>query len=85
MWGHHPAFGPPFLDASCRIDVPPCRATTERAEPWPDSGLRYAESFDWPAAPLKGGGTRDLSPVPDADCGSPTGSASRASRRAGTA
>ena len=26
MWGHHPAFGPPFLDDSCRIDVPPCHA-----------------------------------------------------------
>lgn len=69
MWGHHPAFGPPFLDGSCRIDVPPCRATTERAEPWPDSGLRYAECFDWPAAPLKTGGTRDLSLVTDATSG----------------
>jgi hypothetical protein len=64
MWGHHPAFGPPFLDDSCRIDVPPCRATTERAEPWPDSDIVYAETFDWPAAPLSAGGTRDLSIVP---------------------
>ena len=64
MWGHHPAFGPPFLDGSCRIDVPPCRATTERAEPWPDSDIVYAETFDWPAAPLIQGGTRDLSIVP---------------------
>lgn len=21
MWGHHPAFGPPFLDETCRVDV----------------------------------------------------------------
>ena len=67
MWGHHPAFGAPFLDESCRIDVPPCRATTERAEPWPDSDLVYAETFDWPSAPLKSGGTRDLSVVPARD------------------
>ena len=65
MWGHHPAFGPPFLDDSCRIDVPPCRASTERAEPWPDSQVASAQPFDWPAAPLVGGGVRDLSVVPD--------------------
>ncbi len=67
MWGHHPAFGPPFLDDSCRIDVPPCRATTERAEPWPDSELRYAVTFDWPSAPRKDGGVRDLSRIPGPD------------------
>jgi galactose mutarotase-like enzyme len=24
MWGHHPAFGPPFLEAGCLIELPPC-------------------------------------------------------------
>jgi hypothetical protein len=67
MWGHHPAFGPPFLDDSCRIDLPPCRATTERAEPWPDSRLEWDAPFDWPNAPLKAGGTRDLSVIPAAE------------------
>ena len=23
-WGHHPAFGPPFLEAGCLIEMPPC-------------------------------------------------------------
>lgn len=23
-WGHHPAFGPPFLEAGCRIEMPAC-------------------------------------------------------------
>lgn len=64
MWGHHPAFGPPFLDASCRIDLPPCVATTDRAEPWPDSQLEYAREFPWPVAPRKDGGVRDLSVIP---------------------
>jgi hypothetical protein len=65
MWGHHPAFGPPFLDDSCRIDVPPCLASTERAERWPGSDLVWAQPFEWPAAPLVAGGVRDLSVVPD--------------------
>jgi hypothetical protein len=64
MWGHHPAFGPPFLDDSCRIDVPACYATTERAERWPDSRIAWAQPFEWPGAPLVDGGTRDLSVVP---------------------
>jgi hypothetical protein len=65
MWGHHPAFGPPFLDDSCRIDLPPCIATTDRAEPWPDSHLAYGVEFPWPMAPRKDGTLRDLSVVPD--------------------
>jgi hypothetical protein len=64
MWGHHPAFGPPFLDASCRIDLPPCTGTTDRAEPWPDSELAYGIPFVWPLAPRRDGGDRDLSAVP---------------------
>lgn len=65
MWGHHPAFGPPFLDDSCRIDLPPCIATTDRADPWPDSLLSYGIEFQWPMAPRKDGTLRDLSVVLD--------------------
>ncbi len=25
MWGHHPAFGAPFLSGDCRIELPACR------------------------------------------------------------
>lgn len=25
MWGHHPAFGSPFLSGDCRIELPKCR------------------------------------------------------------
>ena len=64
MWGHHPAVGPPFLDDSCRIDLPPCLGTTDRSEPWPGSELAYQVEFDWPLAPRRDGGTRDLSVVP---------------------
>ncbi|WP_319415325.1 DUF4432 family protein [Marispirochaeta aestuarii] len=67
MWGQHPAFGPPFVDDSCHIDFPPCRCTTERSEPWPESKIHYAVEFDWPNAPLRDGGFRDLSVIPAPD------------------
>jgi hypothetical protein len=63
MWGHHPAFGPPFLDSSCRIDVPACRASTDRLEPWPGGYVEFDAHFDWPMAPLRAGGVRDISAV----------------------
>lgn len=63
MWGHHPAFGPPFVDETCRIDLPPCRGTTDRSEPWVGSELTFQAEFDWPIAPRLDGGTRDLSVI----------------------
>ena len=39
MWGHHPAFGPPFLDETCVIDLPGASVqTTNPAE----TGLPFA-------------------------------------------
>jgi hypothetical protein len=67
MWGHHPAFGPPFVDDSCRIDLPACRGTTERSGPWPGSELEFAVPFEWPMAPRRDGGWRDLSIIPGPD------------------
>jgi len=69
MWGHHPALGPPFLDPSCRIDLPPCRATTRRAGPMPTSEIAFGADFEWPNAPLAAGGTRDLRIVPASTSG----------------
>jgi galactose mutarotase-like enzyme len=39
MWGHHPAFGEPFLEQGCRIDLPPCRAEV------PDYGSAMRRHF----------------------------------------
>ena len=69
MWGHHPAFGAPFLDETCRVDVPACRATTRRAGPMPTSELKFEADFDWPDAPLAAGGVRDLRQVPPPSSG----------------
>jgi galactose mutarotase-like enzyme len=39
MWGHHPAFGPPFLDEGCIVDAP-ARGVQVGGElhPWPVDG-----------------------------------------------
>jgi len=60
MWGHHPAFGAPFLKAGCRIDTdattvltsthhhdPAGRLAPDRRTPWP-----YAEGVDGEAIDL---------------------------------
>ncbi len=31
MWGHHPAFGPPFLDQTCILEAPAARVQVEGA------------------------------------------------------
>ncbi len=67
MWGHHPAFGAPFLGADCRIDLPPCRGTTRRSDPMPGAHLAFGADFDWPMAPLADGGELDLRVVPGPD------------------
>ena len=69
MWGHHPAFGAPFLGPSCRIDLPPCRATTRRASPMDSSRFAFAADFDWPYAPLQAGGAVDMRVVPPPELG----------------
>ncbi len=36
MWGHHPAFGPPFLDRNCVIDAPAGKVRVgDELHPWP--------------------------------------------------
>lgn len=39
-WGHHPVFGPPFLEAGCTIEMPSC--AIEQAGPGGDSPHRFA-------------------------------------------
>lgn len=68
MWGHHPAFGHPFLDSSCRIDVPatkvevhsPLTSGTNRLEPG-------AIFYRFPLIKDKDGNDFDLSAVPPQD------------------
>jgi galactose mutarotase-like enzyme len=70
VWGHHCVVGPPFLEAGCRIDV--ARATIVTLERiWEDTArLEPGRRSAWPDAPLRSGGTVDLSQVPGPEAGS---------------
>ncbi|MFO1539246.1 MAG: aldose 1-epimerase [Chloroflexota bacterium] len=67
MWGHHPAFGAPFIDETCRIDLPPATGATKPGPAAPDSVLAPGAEFAWPHAPRADGGTIDLRAVPGPD------------------
>jgi galactose mutarotase-like enzyme len=65
MWGHHPAFGPVFLDDSCKIDVAGnVKIVTDAS----DSGiLKEKSEFNWPVAVDKQGKNVDISTVKHPD------------------
>jgi uncharacterized protein DUF4432 len=66
MWGHHPAYGAPFLSGDCRIDT---NAKTLIADPNTDTArtvLDRGGRFDWPMGVLNGVQT-DMSVVPGED------------------
>jgi hypothetical protein len=63
VWGHHPAYGWPFLDETCVVDLPHCKMKI--AAPL-DSTSRLAPHQDaiWPKARLTKSGEVDLSQIP---------------------
>jgi len=65
MWSHHPAFGAPFLDASCVIDIG-CR-TVITDDDAPGTFLNPGARFTWPLATDARGEQVDLSVVPGPD------------------
>jgi len=68
MWGHHPAFGAPFLHAGVRLFVPAAKAQAHTPQFLPSSLLTPGLEFDWPNAPAAGGSI-DLSIVKGPDAG----------------
>ena len=57
MWGQHPAFGPPFLEGGCTIDLPGGRVDCTRLTPV----SRFAAgTYTWPFAAGKDGQSIDL-------------------------
>lgn len=43
MWGHHPAFGEPFLDQSCILDVPASGVEVHSGDLHPGNRLQPGE------------------------------------------
>lgn len=66
MWGHHPAFGAPFLRAGVRLIIPAARGEAHAPRWAADSILEPGSSFDWPLA-TSAEGSLDLSRVPGED------------------
>jgi len=68
MWGHHPAFGPLFLDESCQIEVPAgCSARTTNHDLGRYGVLPGDTEFEWPYIEGTDGRKWDLSRVPPPD------------------
>jgi hypothetical protein len=63
-WGHHPAFGWPFVDESCRVDLPSCRIHTSAEFTPTTSRLAPDQTTNWPNAEGIDGSQVDLSRIP---------------------
>ncbi len=70
IWGHHPAFGSPFLDNSCRILLPECTVITNPDYTAPSSRLEKNQQAPWPMVQARAGGMIDLSRIPGPEAGS---------------
>jgi hypothetical protein len=66
-WGHHIAFGPPFLRPGCRIRLPDGLSAMPHPDATAPGGRRVAniEPFTWPEGPGSDGGVVDFSRVPE--------------------
>lgn len=67
MWGHHIAFGRPFLKEGCRIRLPEGTIIIPHAEPINPEGrrVRSGENYTWPLAKGESGQEVDLSVLPE--------------------
>lgn len=68
MWGHHPAFGAPFLREGVRLFIPAEQVEVHEPRFAASGILEPGASFAWPIAPAPGGGI-DLSRVPGPEAG----------------
>jgi hypothetical protein len=66
-WGHHPALGWPFIDETCRVDLPSCRIRVIADFTPSTSRLAPDQLTDWPTAVGVDGDLVDLSQIPGPD------------------
>jgi hypothetical protein len=64
MWGHHPAFGRPFLDGTCVLDAPAGRVDVHVDPADPAHRLAPGSSGPWPVMPGADGRPLDLRFIP---------------------
>jgi len=66
VWGHHPAYGAPFLSEDCRIDTNARTLQADDTYDPPACPWELGKSYDWPKVEREGAST-DLSAVPGKD------------------
>jgi galactose mutarotase-like enzyme len=62
MWGHHPAYGEPFLGPACRIYTPPCEVLVDEGV-GQQSRLPPGARFRWPMGLGRDGAAVDISRI----------------------
>lgn len=62
MWGHHPAFGPPFLDGSCVLECGAQSVVVDKSA-GEDSHFEPGQQFPWPVGKTKDGAEWDISRI----------------------
>ncbi|HEX5481149.1 MAG TPA: DUF4432 family protein [Terriglobia bacterium] len=62
VWGYHPAYGWPFLDETCAVELPPCQVLVGG---YLDETSRLKENQEaaWPKLKLRAGGEVDISRI----------------------
>jgi hypothetical protein len=63
MWGHHPAYGAPFLSEACRIDLDARSIRADDAYDPPNNPMQCDRTYSWPEVEREGR-SYDLSKVP---------------------
>lgn len=69
MWGHHPAFGAPFLKANMKLFIPAGRGTVHQPQFAPNGIFTPGQEFTWPNVKDRSGNMLDLSVVPGPEAG----------------
>lgn len=69
MWGHHPAFGAPFLQDGVRLFIPAGKGRAHDPKFTASSVLEPGMEFEWPIAPAINGSSVDFSTTKGPDGG----------------
>ncbi len=64
MWGHHLAFGEPFLDEHCRLDTPAQKIAINHENYSENHRFVTGQQFNWPMAQSKNGIEVDFHEIP---------------------
>ena len=64
-WAEHATLGPPFLESGkTQIDMPATKCRVREEKSGSSGRIAFLKDFDWPMAPLTGGGSLNLASIP---------------------